>query len=253
MRLTIDLRFNPQPHVAQPDERAVTLRDLVELAPRPRELWRLLRGERYEAVRVLVDERPMSGVQAGGLGLAALARGARFEAESEEGVRPSGHAAFLGHATRTFAVAGPKELLRTCAAHPSCPRGVATSYAIPAPSLRPASVTYVRADPTLRWLGTQVGGAATHTSGVINGLAAEGLDVQVFAPERPVGIGDLPVTAVPLQHIYYGVPWLTFFDYAEDLIGAAADHATRRRVPALRTGVLRRVGARSPAPRPADP
>lgn len=223
MRLTIDLRFNPQPHVTEPGERAVTLRDLVELAPRPAQLWRLLRGERYEVVRVLVDKRPMSGVQAGGLGLAALARGTRFETESETGVRPSGHAAFLGRAIRTFVVAGPKELLRTTQLIRRA-RGVAAmGYVIPPPARRPVAVTYVRADPTLLWLGAQVGGAATHTAGVINGLIADGLAVHVFAPEAPAGIAaDVPVTEVPLRGVYYGVPWLTFFDYSSELVEAAS-------------------------------
>jgi glycosyltransferase involved in cell wall biosynthesis len=44
-------------------------------------------------------------------------------------------------------------------------------------------ISYLRVEPTLRWLGLQVGGAATHTRGVVNGLIDHGAAVRVFAAD----------------------------------------------------------------------
>ena len=71
-------------------------------------------------------------------------------------------------------------------------------------------------------MGTQVGGAATHTSGVINGLIDNGVAVDVIAAERPLGTDrarfvEVPPTRRPLQL----VPGLRFTDYSDQLVGAA--------------------------------
>jgi glycosyltransferase involved in cell wall biosynthesis len=79
----------------------------------------------------------------------------------------------------------------------------------------------VRSDPTLRWLGSQVGGATAHTAGVINGLAAAGTDVTVFAPERPEGIGAVRCEVVPPRHILQLVHWLTLVGYTSEIAAAA--------------------------------
>jgi glycosyltransferase involved in cell wall biosynthesis len=73
----------------------------------------------------------------------------------------------------------------------------------------------------LRWLGTQVGGAATHTAGVINALQRRGLEVSVFAPERPQGVRDARCREVPTRHILQLVHWLTLVGYTKDLVAAA--------------------------------
>ncbi len=83
-------------------------------------------------------------------------------------------------------------------------------------------MTYLRAEPSLRWLGAQVGGAATHTAGVINGLTNAGLEVNVFAPEWPEGVHDAHRETVPVQHILQLVHWLTLVGYAQALVSSAA-------------------------------
>jgi glycosyltransferase involved in cell wall biosynthesis len=67
-----------------------------------------------------------------------------------------------------------------------------------------------------------VGGAATHTAGVINGLTSAGLEVNVFAPERPEGLRGASCQAVPPQHILQLVHWLTRVGHGQELVSAAA-------------------------------
>jgi glycosyltransferase involved in cell wall biosynthesis len=83
-------------------------------------------------------------------------------------------------------------------------------------------VTYLRAEPSLSWLGAQVGGAATHTAGVVNGLTNAGLEVNAFAAERLQGVRDANCEVVPPQHILQLVHWLTRVGYGQTLASAAA-------------------------------
>lgn len=222
MRLVIDLRFNPPPAPHAPDARVVALDELARLGSRPAELLRLLRGQRWDGVQVLRDERPLSGVQAGGQGLAALARGRRFELAGPGGAKPTGHAAFLARAVADFAGAMPRELIGTVRQERRAARLAATPFGLPAPAGRPARITYLRTEPSLQWMGLHVGGAATHTAGVVNGFADDGLDVHVFAPEQPAGTERAPFTAVEARRLYQLAHWLTLFQYADAIVDAAA-------------------------------
>jgi aspartate carbamoyltransferase catalytic subunit len=68
-------------------------------------------------------------------------------------------------------------------------------------------------------MGSYVGGAAAHTTGVINGLLANGIDVHVFAPERPAGVDDgATVTTVPLRRPLHLVQWLTVTGYSDAIV-----------------------------------
>jgi glycosyltransferase involved in cell wall biosynthesis len=80
----------------------------------------------------------------------------------------------------------------------------------------------MRVDATILWHGAYVGGAAAHTTGVINGFRANGLDVHVYAPERPGGIDDVEFTQVPLRQPFHLVHWFTFAKYGEQVARAAA-------------------------------
>jgi glycosyltransferase involved in cell wall biosynthesis len=223
MRLVIDLRFNPPPDAHAPDDHVVTLDQLAGLGRQPAQLMRLLAGRRWDGVRVLRDERALSGVQAGGEGLAALARARRFELARPDGASSSGHAAFLVRAGADFATAMPREIARSALMARRAAKLAATPFELPPPAGRPKRVTYLRTEPSLRWMGLHVGGAATHTSGVVNGLAAEGADVHVFAPEQPAGTEAVPCTPVEARRLYQLAHWLTLFDYSDDVVAAAAD------------------------------
>jgi glycosyltransferase involved in cell wall biosynthesis len=225
MRLTIDLRFNGSA-VADRDEGTVlTLERLAASARSPRELHRLLRGQRWEAARVLRDGRALNGIQAGALGLAALARTSRFEIVGPDGTMVLGPAAMLARATATFATAFPAEAARVVLARRRAAAAAARDHGLPRrPSGPIRSLTYLRSEPSLRYLGAHIGGAAAHTAGVINGMVHAGVQVTVVAPERPSGIDGAEVIEVPPRRIFQLVHWPTLVDYAEQQVAVAAEH-----------------------------
>jgi glycosyltransferase involved in cell wall biosynthesis len=213
VRLTLDLRLEPREQ-AEPGERLVSIGELAAMMRAPRELAALLWGSRWEAVDVVTDPvLPLSGVQAGALGLAALARARRFGG----GGRPP----FLARAVAAFVVAMPAELWRTRRLLRQAKSAATRDYALPLRAGAARSVVYLRTEPTLRWRGQLVGGASTHTSGVINGFAANEVDIEVFAAERPEWTDEVRVTEVPLRRLLHLVFWLTLTDYGNVIVGAA--------------------------------
>src|SRR4051812_48187209 len=115
MRLTFDLRFGAPPAPAGDGERVVDLAELAGAVRHPRDLTALVRGRRWESVRVLRDERALSGVQAGAAGLASLSRTAGFELVRDGRGARMGASAFRARAVADFAVAMPRELALTAA------------------------------------------------------------------------------------------------------------------------------------------
>jgi glycosyltransferase involved in cell wall biosynthesis len=216
MRLTIDLRFAVSPLPERDGERVVRLEELAADARRPRELLRLLRGQRYDAVRVLRDARALNGVQAGALGLAALARAGRYEVESPDGTATFDQPALLARATATFATAFPAEAARVALARRRAKAVAAREHGLPRRPAGPIrSITYLRSEASLRYMGAHVGGAAAHTAGVINGFVHAGVDVGVVAPERPAGIDGATVIEAPPRRVFQLVHWGTLIDYSD--------------------------------------
>jgi len=223
MRLTVDLRFHGPTVTPEPDELVLTLRELVMTARRPKRLVGLLGDPQLSELRVMRDERSLNGVQAGGLALATLGRARNVEIRSPTAVRVSAANPARLRAFATLAIALPLELVRTVRWHARARRIAATCFSLPArPRGNVSRVTYLRAEPSLRWLGAQVGGAATHTAGVINGLTGAGIEVSVFAAERPAGVRDARCEDVPARHILQLVHWLTRIGYGETLVKRAA-------------------------------
>jgi glycosyltransferase involved in cell wall biosynthesis len=223
MRLVFDLRLVAEPCTPDTSDLSVTLSELAVLLRRPRELAHLLWGRSYSAVRVREDAMRRSGVQAGAVVIAALARGGGFEIEVGERESSLGHGAFLARALASAVVQVPAELLRTVRLLRMVDRVTATDTAPPMRSIEnPRSVAYLRAEPTLTWKGAYVGGAAAHTTGVINGLLANGLEVEVFASERPQCSERARFLQVPLRRVNHLVSWLTATDFGEQLAHAAA-------------------------------
>jgi glycosyltransferase involved in cell wall biosynthesis len=223
MRLTVDLTFNG-PTIAPTDgERVLTLGELAGMVRAPGALRRLLRDPRLSELRVLRDDRALNGVQSGALALAALGRAKRVEVRSPSGAIDVGRGAMRARALVTLAGALPAEIARSARWYERARRVAATPFSLPArPTSEIRRVTYLRAEPSLRWLGRQVGGAATHTAGVINGLSSAGIDVSVFAPERPEGVRSARCQAVPPRHILQLVHWLTLVGHTRELVSAAA-------------------------------
>jgi glycosyltransferase involved in cell wall biosynthesis len=222
MRLTVDLTFNG-PTIAPADgERVLTLGEIAENARNPRRLRGLLRDAELGELRVLRDDRALNGVQAGAQLLAALGRADRFEVCSPTATITIGPRVMRARAAGALAIALPAELVRTARLLERARRVAGSRFTLPArPSTEVRRVTYLRAEPSLRWLGSQVGGAATHTAGVINGLSSAGLEVSVFAPERPVGVRDARCQEVPVRHLLQLVHWLTLLDHTQQLVSAA--------------------------------
>ena len=126
-------------------------------------------------------------------------------------------------AAAELGVALPTEVARTALWYRQARRVAATSFGLPPrPRHEVERVTYVRSEPSLTWFGSQVGGAAAHTAGVINGLSNAGVEVTVFAPERPDGVRRRAVRGVQPRRILQLVHWLTLIGYTRELVSAAA-------------------------------
>lgn len=228
MRITFDLRFVRTPSGSSPDERSVDLRDvavavqdngvgtLVDL------LWR----HRYERVLVRRDEHRLSGPEAGIFLLAALSRAGRFEIESPRGTRTFTRPPVLARAAASLAIALPRELWSSARTYRRARKVASRSYELPRVAARnPSSAVYVRPTSTLYEMGEFVGGAATHTTGVINGLTQNGIRVHVLSPESPTELANVEVTTVPIRRVYHFAHWLTFADYSDDLADAVSSES----------------------------
>jgi glycosyltransferase involved in cell wall biosynthesis len=223
MRLTVDVRFNAPLVEPQQDERVIALGELARAVRTPAKLRAMLRDPALSELRVLRDDRALNGVQSGAVLLASLARAGSCEVRSPTSTFTSGPGAMRVRALRLLASALPAELGRSAYWYERARRIASHRFSL---SSRPAAevkrVTYIRAEPSLRWLGAQVGGAATHTAGVINGLSRAGVEVNVFAPERPEGVHDAHCTAVPPKHVLQLVHWLTLVGHSQTLVAAAS-------------------------------
>jgi len=217
MRLLLDLRFDAAEERRDGDELHLGYR-IAAAARNPSELRSLLRRQRFEVVTVEEDELPPSAVQAAVLVLAGLARTGRFAA----GGREMGRGAFLLRAIARAARAVPEELVRTAVWNRRLRAARRHQRALPRSASDPARVAYLRVEPTLRWMGAYVGGAATHTTGVINGFRDNGLAVEVYAPEQPLGTQGVPFTRVPVERVFHLVRGLTYSEYSRAIVRAAA-------------------------------
>jgi glycosyltransferase involved in cell wall biosynthesis len=221
MRLILDLRHSPGEVGAEPEDRVVALSELAGAVRRPRDLATLLWSRRWQTVRIVRDDIQRSGVQAGAGVIAALARAERFEfAEGASRPTAARRLTLLAGAMTDTAIAIPREAwhsLRLLRAISREADALALPASLPA---APRSVTYLRTEPTLSFEGRYVGGAAAHTTGVINGFADCGLQVHVYAAQRPEGI-EAPSTTVSPKRMHHFVPWLMVTAYGEDVVRAA--------------------------------
>jgi glycosyltransferase involved in cell wall biosynthesis len=224
MRLTVDLTFNGPAVELLDGESALTLGELAAMVRSPGRLRRVLRDPELGELSVLRDARALNGVQSGAMLLAAYSRASRFEVRTPTATIATGRLAMRARAASALATALPAELARSARWHERARRAAAQTFSLrERPAAKIGRVTYLRAEPSLRWLGTQVGGAATHTAGVINGLNSAGVEVSVFAPERPEGVRDARCHEVPPRHILQLVHWLTLVGHTRELVSAALD------------------------------
>ena len=131
---------------------------------------------------------PLNGSLAGALGLAGLARTSHLAVDSPAGVRSVRRAPYLASASARLAVLLPRESSRALGWRVARGARRGTGSTSPAAVRAPRTVAYLRPQPTLNYMGAYVGGAATHTTGVINGFADDGVDVHVYATHLPGGL-----------------------------------------------------------------
>ncbi len=185
----------------------------------PRALPDLLWATRADAVRVTEDPRP--GVaQALGLLLSGLARTRRFALAGRVPEREVGRVAFLIRAGARLIRAVAGELLADPGLYLLARRSARRQHSLPRGTAAPRSVIYIRAEPSLSWMGHRVGGAATHTAGVINGLRDNGVEPMVIAAERPDGIDGISFTDVSYRGVSRLAPALTYAEHSRDLLQA---------------------------------
>jgi glycosyltransferase involved in cell wall biosynthesis len=222
MRLEVDLRYGSAPE-REPSAGGASVLDLGTIAREvraPNRLWRRLRERRYEEVVVHEDEFRPSAVQAACLLFVAAIPTRRFEVKGQV-VSP---ARFLVRAFRRAAVAIPSELIRSAQLARSLSRAADRPAHLPATTDSTARVLYLRIDPTLNWMGAQVGGAATHTSGVINGLIDNGVAVEVLSAERPIGTERATFVPVRPRRLLQLVTGMQYADYSEEVVRRASGH-----------------------------
>jgi glycosyltransferase involved in cell wall biosynthesis len=215
----LDLRYEPvvdDPHTA-------SLGEMVALARRPRALARALKAERGAALEILVDDCPLSGVQALVLlAVSALHPGPVVLVAPRRRGR-LGRGRFLVRALLEVLRRLPAELLGTVRLYRHARAAATHDPRLKRRVSEVDSVLYIRTEPGLRWHGHLVGGASTHTSGVVNGFLSNGLEVEVMAAERPEWTDRARFTPVPVRRLYHLVPWLTLVDYGDAVATAAAD------------------------------
>ena len=200
MRLTFDLRSLQAARGEEPGVRRVTIEDLALMARRPRDARRPALGS---ALRDRDDRARRLAAQRHPRRRARLGRPCPRRAPRDPYVRWDANAApgsvyrdRLGSARRAAAARACGERLARAArtAHRvgpvrragCCARRHARSRTC---ALSRRSTTWAR----------YVGGAATHTTGVINGFVQNDVEVTVYATQRPEGLGGSRFTEVPLQ------------------------------------------------------
>jgi glycosyltransferase involved in cell wall biosynthesis len=196
----------------------IELHTLAAALRSPRRLWRLLRSESYDDVVVRHGDIPLSALQAAAQLALVFARADAWSVGGQHHRRGAFAARALLDAMRALV----SELAWSALATINVLRINRCSFALPRSSNAQESALYLRVEPSLRWLGTQVGGAATHTRGVVNGLIDNGVQVRVVAAERPVGTDRASFTRAQPRRILQMVRGLAYADYSRTVIRAAA-------------------------------
>ena len=222
MRLDVDLAFDAVPGRAlgSGEARPLDLHTLAGSARSPRQLLGLLRDRPYDEIRISTGELPLSAVQGVLLVVLTVARGRVWVVDG----RRRGRLAFLGQALARAAVAVPAELAHLGWLARKVTHYTRRRYHLPTRCAAPRRALYLRVDPSMRWLGAQVGGAATHTSGVINGLVENGLDVEVLAAERPAGTERAAFVPARVRRVPHLVRGFAYTEQSAAVLKAARGH-----------------------------
>jgi glycosyltransferase involved in cell wall biosynthesis len=220
MRLEVDLRLDAGPNTQGAGSYVLDLDTIAGAIRAPARLRILLRDRRYDELAIRTGELPLSGRQAIVLVALTIARTRTFVRDG----RRSGRTVFAAGAVATAAAALTIELAWTVVLAPKILFDSRRRYRLPVTTPTARSVLYLRVEPTMRWHGSQVGGAATHTTGVVNGLIDGGADVRVVASERPVGTERAAFVRVRPRRVLDLVQGVGYAGYARAIARVASGY-----------------------------
>ena len=153
------------------------------------------------------------------IGLMPARRWVRLRGDRERSLT-LGRSAFLARALRRLPRALASECWHTLRLRRAVGIVARGEYPLVRTVARPGSVLHLRSEPSVRLRGMFVGGAATHTTGVINGFLANGFDVRAVAPEPLAGVeGAERLTVLPRRSLHF-VPGMNTADYSQAVIAA---------------------------------
>jgi glycosyltransferase involved in cell wall biosynthesis len=199
--------------------RTLELHTIAAALRSPRRVRGLLRDRRYDRVEIRRGELPLSAVQALALLAVSIVQTRRWQLDE----RVRGRASFAVYAAVTATLALARELVLSGTAAIKLMRAARRRYAIPRSTTETSSCVYLRVEPSLGWMGAQVGGAATHTSGVVSGLTAIGVRVHVVASERPPGTDQASFSLVRPRRRLELVRGLGYTDFSDAVAAAASE------------------------------
>jgi glycosyltransferase involved in cell wall biosynthesis len=218
----LDLAFDAiGERVEEDGVRRVGFHTLAAVLRRRGDLFAWMRKARCETLTVREDGLSLSGSQAAVLVLAGLMPARRWVHVRNGRERELGRSAFLIAALLRFVPAVVRELWHTLRLGRAVRAAAQREYRLPRYAKQAESALYLRAEPAVRWYGSFVGGAAAHTTGVINGLLANGVHVGVIAPEPLAGAdGATTLTVSPRRSLHF-VSAIAHADYSQAVIAAA--------------------------------
>lgn len=172
-----------------------------------------------EATELVLDDRRLSALEAGVAAYCAIF-GPRFSLARGES-RYRGALARL----RALTLAArdiPRDLVETLWLYSVLRRESKRTAVAPALRGRPRSVLYVRPEPRVLHHGQWVGGAATHTEGVVSGFRDLGIEVELIVPQATGIAGEVVVEAGRPHHL---LPKLGYIERARRLERELADRS----------------------------
>jgi glycosyltransferase involved in cell wall biosynthesis len=199
--------------------------ELAGAARAPRCLRELLRTP-WGHLTVVEDSLPMSLPQATIGAVAVLLRARRRTVSGRDGDVEVSRLELAVHALGRCADAAIGEGWATWRLARRV-RSVEAVRAAPLPrrAADPKSVLYVRSEPSTTWAGVAIGGAAAHTTGVINGLADYGLEVHVAAADAPRDVAAASMTTIRPTRNHHLVAWLGATNESERIAAAELSRA----------------------------
>jgi glycosyltransferase involved in cell wall biosynthesis len=221
-RLEVDLAFDADGDRQGVDGvRRIGFHVFAAAVKSPTKLAALLRGARCETVFVRIGEPPLSGAQAIVLAITGFVPARCWEVERQGRVYRRDRARFLAEALAMVPPAAARELWNTVELWRVIRAAALREHRLAQTVEHAVSALYLRVEPAVRWQGELVGGAATHTAGVANGLIANGVQVCLAAPEPLAGVDGAELLIVPPRRASYIVRGASYAAYSQAVVAAA--------------------------------